>query len=82
MYDEHQQEDVDKNWQDDHWYDALSYMLAKVKWIDAKSGSYGLSKIQSDTLPKISITDKQGNFIPLDPDKFANPSSKGVWYKE
>jgi phage terminase large subunit len=40
-YDEHNIEDVDRNWRDDHWHDALSYLLSMLKWIDAKAGSIG-----------------------------------------
>lgn len=81
MYDDLNPEDKDRNWQEDHWYDALSYLLAMIKWIDAKSGAYQRPNA-ADPTPKISLQDENGNLIPLDVDKFANPYSKGVYYKD
>jgi PBSX family phage terminase large subunit len=37
VYDENNVEDVNTNG-DDHWADALRYMLKHIKWIDAKAG--------------------------------------------
>lgn len=83
MYDDLNPEDKDRNWSEDHWYDSISYMLSgpAVKWIDASSGSIVRPSMRLSDIPKIQIQDKDGNFIGLDPDNFANPYRKGVYYK-
>jgi len=83
MYDENDTEDIDKAWTEDHWVDSLRYLTAMVKWINAKSGAYSHTGtlINGLPVPKFQITDKDGNFIPLDPSKFGErPLKSGVYY--
>jgi phage terminase large subunit len=63
--------------------DALRYLTAMVKWINAKSGAYSHTGtlINGLPVPKFTIVDKKGNFIPLDPAKFGErPAKSGVYY--
>ena len=82
MYDDNVQEDIDRNWADDHWTDSARYLLAMIKWTNAKSGMYGHKE---DILhPKFTIVNTKGEYVSLDPSRFADPYTKklGVFYKE
>jgi len=80
-YDEKKIEDVDQGWQEDHWFDALRYLTAMIKWIDAKSGAYGY-RDQSILHPKFTLVNEKGQFVPLDPDKFGELPKGNVYYKK
>lgn len=81
MYDENLSEDIDNDWAEDHWVDALRYLTAMVKWTDAKSGLYGTGT--TDPLkPKFTIVNQKGEFVPLDPNRFGEIKKGGVYYPE
>jgi phage terminase large subunit len=79
MYDEHNTEDVAADWQDDHWYDALRYLTAMVKWVDAKSGAV-TNRSRNIMIPKYQIVNDKGDYISLDPAKFGEMKGK-PYYK-
>jgi hypothetical protein len=72
VHDDNKVEDVDTTG-NDHWADALRYMLKHVKWIDAKIGGVKSSPPE----PKI----KKGPLMNLDLEKFEGRSKKRR-YKE
>lgn len=84
IYDEHEVEDIDKDWADDHWIAALRYLTAMIRWIDAKAGSYGYKgdMIMGVAKPKYQIVNTKGEFVSLDPERFATPNKKGVFYQK
>lgn len=77
MYDDLDPEDKDRNWQEDHWYDALSYMLAMLKWVDAgKVGGIGRTGVKTPIKRTAVIDPKTGKQISIDLDKWGTDKRK------
>lgn len=84
MYDENLTEDIDNDWKEDHWIDALRYLTAKIRWIDGKSGMYGFKgqTVNGIPIPKYQIVNAKGQLVSLDPSRFGEvPLKRGVYYK-
>jgi hypothetical protein len=83
MYDENLEEQIDNDWAEDHWVDALSYLVSMLKWTNVKSGQFGF-KDNNLLHPKFTIVNLKGEYVSLDPSRFADPYTKkrGVYFKE
>lgn len=81
VYDDVHTEDIDQAWREDHWTDALRYVTAMVKWIDAGRVG-GIGSFRKRIRPHYTARmDEEGNQIPINISAFERPKKKrGVWY--
>jgi hypothetical protein len=83
MYDENVQEDTDRNWAEDHWYDSLRYLVSMLKWAPGQVGGVMRPNGQRVGIPKYQLMDKQGRLVSLDPSRFGEVQNKvGVYYPD
>jgi hypothetical protein len=76
VYDETKYEDVDTEGED-HAPDAVRYCLKSIKWIDAKVGTFGMTR---EKKPQTTAEMVQGRQMGLDPDRFTNAFKDGRPY--